>query len=250
MANLIHNKIEGNKLRCLIVDDEPIAIDGLAYYVSKLDFLDIIQTCSSAIEADNILRNNKIDLMFLDINMPNLSGIDFLENLNDAPLTILTTAYSEYALDGYRLNVVDYLLKPIGFKRFFQAVSKAKDIFKSQLLLEDNEEHIQSNLYVRQGDAFTHILWKDILYVEGMQNYVRLHFNDKSLTVHQTMISLEQMLPGNIFFRIHRSYIVNVNHIDSVSGNRIFINDKELPISVAKRDNFYSTVVYNNLISK
>lgn len=250
MANLIQNKAEKELLKCLIVDDEPIAIDGLAYYINKLDFIEVVKICSSAIEAEEILRTNKIDLMFLDINMPHLSGIEFLETLKNAPLTILTTAYSEYALDGYRLNVVDYLLKPIGFQRFFQAVSKAKDIFRSQLLLQQSEQQLQSNLFVRQENNFTHISWEDILYIQGMQNYARLHFKDKTLTIHQTMISLEQMLPKNFFFRIHRSFIVNISHIDSVTGNRLFINGKELPVSVARRDELYTNIVYKNLISK
>lgn len=250
MANLIQNKAEKELLKCLIVDDEPIAIDGLAYYINKLDFIEVVKICSSAIEAEEILKTNKIDLMFLDINMPHLSGIEFLETLKNAPLTILTTAYSEYALDGYRLNVVDYLLKPIGFQRFFQAVSKAKDIFRSQLLLQQSEQQLQSNLFVRQENNFTHISWEDILYIQGMQNYARLHFKDKTLTIHQTMISLEQMLPKNFFFRIHRSFIVNISHIDSVTGNRLFINGKELPVSVARRDELYTNIVYKNLISK
>lgn len=250
MANIVTGNNEVKKLKCLIIDDEPVAIDGLIHYIAKLEFLEVTHSCFSAMDAEKALKTTEIDLMFLDINMPYLSGLDFLETIKEPPLTILTTAYSEYALEGYRLNVVDYLLKPIGFQRFFQAVSKAREVFNSRLLLENKEKMIEQNLYVRQGDNFNRILWKDILYIEGMQNYVRLHFKDKSMIVHQTMISLEQMLPDNTFFRIHRSYIVNVNYIDSVSGNRIFINDKELPLSTAKRDVFYSNVVYNRLISK
>ena len=249
MANIITSNTEEKKLQCLIVDDEPVAIDGLIHYVAKLDFLEVTQTCFSAIDAEEILKTTEIDLMFLDINMPYLSGLDFLETIKEPPLTILTTAYSEYALEGYRLNVVDYLLKPIGFQRFYQAVSKARRVFESRLL-DNKEDTISSNLYVRQGDRFNRILWKDILYIEGMQNYVRLHFSDKSLIVHQTMTSLEKMLPCSMFLRIHRSYIINLNCIDSVSGNRVFINKKELPISISKRDDFYSRIVYNNLISK
>ena len=250
MAHLIHNNTESRRLKCLIVDDEPIAIEGLIYYISKLDFMDVVQTCASAVEAADILRTEKVDLMFLDINMPHLTGIEFLETLEEAPLTILTTAYSEYALDGYRLNVVDYLLKPVGFQRFFQAVSKAKDIFRSRLLLQKTEEKLPSNLFVRQGDNFTHISWKDILYIEGMQNYAKLHFKDKTLIIHQTMISLEEMLPKNSFFRIHRSYLVNIFHIECVSGNRIFVNGMELPIAATKRTELYNHVVLKNLISK
>lgn len=250
MPDIILKKAENELLKCLIVDDEPIAIEGLAHFISRLDFMEVVQTCSSAIEAEEILKTHKIDLMFLDINMPMLTGIEFLETLKNAPLTILTTAYSEYALDGYRLNVVDYLLKPIGFHRFFQAVSKARDIFKSQLLLQKPQEMLTSNLFVRQGDNFTNISWKDILYIEGMQNYVKLHFEDRTLTIHQTLISLEQMLPKSFFFRVHKSYIVNVSHIDSVSGNRLFINEKEIPISPTKKKELYDNIVFKNLISK
>lgn len=250
MENLIQQKGEVGKLRCLIVDDEPVAVDGLVYYISKLDFIEVVRTCSSAIEAEEILRTDTIDLMFLDINMPQLTGIEFLETLEQPPLTILTTAYSEYALDGYRLNVVDYLLKPVGFQRFFQAVSKAKDIFASRLLLRKSSRPVASSLFVRQGDRFIHISWEDILYIEGMQNYAKLHFKDKTLTIHQTMISLEEMLPEDFFFRTHRSYLVNISHIESVSGNRLFVNGNELPIAAAKRDKLYQHVVFRNLISK
>lgn len=250
MAKLIQSKRETEKLRCLIVDDEPVAIQGLALYISKLDFLEVVRTCPSAIEAEEILKMDQIDLMFLDINMPHLTGIEFLETLKNVPLTILTTAYSEYALDGYRLNVVDYLLKPIGFQRFFQAVSKARDIFISRLLLQQPEHSPSSCLFVRQGDHFTQISWENILYIEGMQNYAKLHFKDKILTIHQTMISLEEILPKNFFFRIHRSYLVNISHIDSVSGNRLFLNGKELPIAGAKREELYNHVIFKNLISK
>lgn len=250
MANLIQNKIEAAPLKCLIVDDEPVAIEGLAHYIGKLDFIETAATCSSAIEAEKILSTEMIDLMFLDINMPHLSGIEFLETLEKPPLTILTTAYSEYALDGYRLNVVDYLLKPIGFQRFFQATSKAKEVFRSRLLLQQSGQPLQSSLFVRQDDRFIHLSWKDILYIEGMQNYARLHLKDKTLTIHQTMISLEEMLPKSVFFRIHRSFIVNVSCIDSVAGNRLFINGNELPISAARKETLYTHVVYKNLISK
>ena len=149
---------EQQPLKCLIVDDEQIAIKGIANHISKLDFLTVNATCSSALKARGILENQSIDLMFLDINMPYLSGIDFLKSLDEAPLTILTTAYSEYALEGYQLNVVDYLLKPISFQRFFQAVTKAAHTFRTQLLLQNNGiEETAREMYIRQGDAFTQI---------------------------------------------------------------------------------------------
>lgn len=237
-------------LKCLIVDDEQVAVRGVTSYIRKLDFLEITGACSSAMEAAEILKKEEIDLMFLDINMPLLSGLEFLESLEKAPLTILTTAYSEYALEGFRLNVVDYLLKPIDFQRFFQASSKARDLFQSQILKQKIGEDVQPNMYIRQGDAFVRIAWSDILYVEGMQNYLKLYFEDRTLVIHQTMTSLEEMLPTDAFFRIHRSYLVNVSHIDSITGGRIFVHGRELPISSRRKEGLLNSLVYKNLISR
>lgn len=250
MAELISKYIVPSKLRCLVVDDESIAIKGIENYISKLDFLDVADSCSSALEAAEILKKKEIDLMFLDINMPHLSGLEFLESLNKPPLTIITTAYSEYALDGFRLHVVDYLMKPIAFQRFFQAVSKAQNIFRSQVILQNEHEGSITNMYVRQGDAFQRIAWEDILYAEGMQNYVKLYFADKVLTIHQTMASLEEILPKDYFFRIHRSYLINISHIYKISGGQVCINENYLPIAKPRREELLNSVVYNNLISK
>lgn len=250
MPEITSKQTAAYNMKCLIVDDELIAIKGIANYIDKLDFLSVTASCSSALEAADILKQKEIDLMFLDINMPHLSGLEFLESLDNPPLTIITTAYSEYALDGFRLHVVDYLMKPIPFQRFFQAVSKAQSVMRSQLVLQREQEEAKSSMYVRQGDAFQRISWEDILYAEGMQNYVKLYFKDKVLTIHQTMTSLEDILPCESFFRIHRSYLVNISYIDSICGSRIFINGKQLPISKQRRDELFNSVVYKNLISK
>lgn len=250
MADIISKQIEEQPLRCLVVDDESVAVKGIVNYINKIDFLQVTDTCSSALHAATILKKKEIDLMFLDINMPHLSGLDFLESLEKAPLSIITTAYSEYALEGYRLNVIDYLLKPISFQRFFQAVAKAQNTFQSNISLKQDKESVTSDLYVRQGDAFRKILREDILYIEGMQNYLKLHFKDEVLIIHQTMISLEEMLPDDMFFRIHRSFLVNLSHIETISGGRIVINGKELPVAFARKEELLKTVVYKKLISK
>lgn len=232
--------METRPLRCLIVDDELIAVKDIISNIEKLNFLTVEDTYSSAIEAADILKKGKIDLMFLDINMPNLSELDFLESLDKAPLTILSTAYSEYALDGYSLNVIDYLLKPIAFQRFFQAAQKAQEIFQTQILLQNMEES-NPNTFIRQGDSFQKINWEDILYIEGMQNYLKLHLKDnKTRIIHQTMISLEELLPKDSFYRIHKSYLVNIYKIDSVSGGRLFINGEELPISKPRKEELFT----------
>jgi DNA-binding LytR/AlgR family response regulator len=250
MTDISSKKKENQLLQCIVVDDESVAIKGIVSFINKLDFLKVTDTCSSAIEAANILKKKETDLMFLDINMPHLSGLEFLESLDNPPLTIVTTAYSEYALEGYRLNVVDYLLKPVSFQRFFQAVSKAQEIFKSHILLQNTGEITKSDMYVRQGDSFQRIICEEILYVESMQNYLKLHFKDKTLIIHQTMASLEGILPKDMFFMIHRSYLVNVSRIDTISGNRLFVNGTELPVSKYRKDELMSNVVYKNLISK
>jgi len=233
-------------MKCLVVDDEPIAREGIIDHIHKLDFLEVAGECSSAIEAADFLKHNTIDLMFLDIQMPHLTGLEFLESMKNKPLTVLTTAYSEYALEAFRLQVVDYLLKPITFQRFFQAALKAREQFN----LRSNNEDLNTGMYVRQGDSFVKIACTDILYVESMQNYLKLHFKDKVLTIHQTMVSLEDILPKESFFRIHKSFLVNVNHINLINGGRIFIKDKELPISRQRKDELLNAVVYKHLISK
>lgn len=237
-------------MKCLIVDDELIATKIIANYIGKLDFLQVEAVCGSSIEAAGMLQNRDIDLMFLDINMPHLSGIEFLESLNKAPLTILATAYSEYALEGFRLHVIDYLLKPFSFQRFFQAVQKANDLYQSHLLLQKNEEEKTTDIYIRQGDTFLRIKWNEILFVEAMQNYLKLHLDGKTFIIRQTMASLEEMLPKDMFFRIHKSFLVNISRIDAVSGGRLFINGIELPVSKLRKEELMNTVILKKLISK
>ena len=250
MANSNSLKSGNNPLKCLIIDDELVAIKIIATNIEKLDFLIVEDTCSSAIESADILKRKEIDLMFLDINMPYLSGLGFLESLNKAPLTIITTAYSEYALDGFRLHVVDYLLKPFAFQRFFQAVQIALDLFNSRVSLQNNTDDKSDVMYIRQGDTFQRINWEDILFVETMQNYLKLHFKEKTFIIHQTMASLEDMLPKDTFFRIHKSYLVNTSRIETVAGGRLFIEGKEIPISKHKKEDFLNTVIYKKLASK
>lgn len=250
MNDIISKQPQALKLKCLIVDDEENAIDGIQDYLNDMNSFDVVDTCLSAMEAIEILKEKEIDLMFLDINMPRLNGLEFLELLENPPLTILTTAYSEYALEGYRLHVVDYLLKPYTFQRFVQATQKAVDMFRSRLLLENAGEGNAFDMYIRQGDDYQRINWKEILFVEAMQNYLKLHFAERTFVIHQTMVSLEEILPKDYFFRIHNSFLVNVKHIDKISGGRLYVNGKELPISKYRKEAFLNSIVYKNLISK
>lgn len=238
------------KMKCLIIDDEPLARFHLKELAGQIDFLSVEGTCATALEADTKVKESEIDLLFLDINMPYLTGLEFLEQLENPPLSILTTAYSEYALEGFRLQVVDYLLKPIAFNRFYQAVNKAQQQFIINEKLKKNTSLDDPFLYVRQSDSFIKVSWVDILYIESMQNYTKLHFKDRSLTIHQTMKAIEESLPSDHFFRIHKSYLINITHIDMISGGRLFINKIELPISRTRKEELLNQVVYKKLISK
>lgn len=242
--------MEQKKMRCVIVDDEPLLRQHVAELTEQVNFLELIETFPSALSAAPRLQQGDIDLIFLDINMPYLNGIDFLESLETPPLCIFITAYSEYALEGFRLQAVDYLLKPIVFQRFFQAATKAYQQFiqRNKTLSEPSAN--DTMLFVRQGDAFVKISWTDILYAESMQNYTKLHFKERILTIHQTMLALEEALPNNHFFRIHKSFLVNVNHIDIIAGGRVYIADQELPISRTKREELLQNVVFRKLLSR
>ncbi|MCS4165382.1 MULTISPECIES: LytTR family DNA-binding domain-containing protein [Sphingobacterium] len=242
--------MEEIKMKCIIVDDEPMLRQHIAEMTEQIDFLDLVETFPSALAATSRLQQGDIDLIFLDINMPYLNGIDFLDSLENPPLCIFITAYSEYALEGFRLQAVDYLLKPIIFQRFYQASTKAYQLFVQRNKPLQESSPNDNMLFVRQGDAFVKISWTDILYAESMQNYTKLHFKERTITIHQTMLALEEALPGNHFFRIHKSYLVNVNHIDIITGGRVYIQEKELPISRTKREELLQNVVFKKLLSR
>ncbi len=232
-------------------DDVKRLLPKLQDLIDKVDFLAVAGTCASAMEAVAFLQTNPVDLLFLDVNMPYLSGLEMLETIEKPPMTILTTAYSEYALEGFRLQAVDYLLKPITFGRFYQAVLKARQTFRERESMQNTPTYNRSPfLYVKQNDGFQKILWQDILFVESMENYVKFILADRQLVAHQTMTSIEAMLPSDAFFRIHKSYLVNIYHIDSISGGRIFVGKHELPLSRHRKDELMRSVVYKNLIGK
>ncbi len=238
-----------DKLKCLVVDDEDVAIDGIVDYMAGIDYLELVGRCSSAVEAMKAMREQPVDLMFLDINMPRLSGLEMLESLERPPLVILTTAYSEYALDGFRLHVVDYLLKPYPFARFAQATGRALARHSARLgaSVETSPER---EMYIRQGDSFVRIVPSEIVLAEAMQNYLKIHLADKTFVIHQTMASLEEMLPAERFYRVHNSYLVNVGRIESISGGRLSVAGKEIPLSKHRKEDFMRSVVYKNLVSK
>ncbi len=233
-------------LNCLIVDDEPLARQLLSDYVKKIPFLRLEKTCSSPIEAIEVLHNTPIDILFLDVQMPEITGIGLLKVLSKKPYVILTTAYSEYAIEGYELDVMDYLLKPITFERFFKAMEKASARLKLVQAPEQtppstpdttdkpdatSAEPQPSFIFVKDGTTLVKIRLADIKYIEGMKDYVAIHTPQKKFVVHQRMKNMETMLPTDRFIRIHHSYIVSLDWIDAVQKERVQIGNMSLPIS-------------------
>lgn len=228
-------------MQCLIIDDEPLALDVLKDYVAKISFLECVGAFRDPIKAAEYLQQNRVDLIFLDINMPDLTGIQFLKSLTRPPLVIFTTAYSEYALESYDYDAVDYLLKPIEFERFVKAVNKALEKLQNKangLTLSPDEKYV----LIKSGTKYHKLKLKDILYIQGTGNYVTFVTPDKEILSLLTMQAVLDMLPAEMFFRIHRSYIVNFLHVDLIEGEEVKIQDRKLPIGDLYREDFLRAV--------
>ena len=224
------------QLKCIIVDDEPFAQKGLEEYIKEISFLELVAVCDNAMQAYPLLHNNKADLVLLDIEMPELSGIDFIKSLKKMPAVIFTTAYPEYALQSYDLDVIDYLVKPISFQRFLKAVNKAKHFLADKLkdpsqIAEDNDY-----LFLKVNHQLEKILYRDILFIEALQNYVAIHLADKKLISYITISRMEKKLPANLFMRIHKSYIIALDKMEMITPNKVIINTQELPVSRNVKD--------------
>ncbi|UII31445.1 LytTR family DNA-binding domain-containing protein [Fulvivirga ulvae] len=240
------------KMKCLIVDDENIARKILSDYVSKVPELELAAACSSALQALNHIKNDNIDILFLDIQMPDLTGLDFLKILPNKPATILTTAYSEYAVQSYELDVVDYLLKPIDFDRFYKAVAKvisSKDR-KAGNLPKSTALQQTDKLFIKADNKIVKVVFDEIVVINGDGPYVKIITEDgRKIMSLQSMSKLIQMLPAN-FFRVHRSHIVNIDHIDSIDGNMIKLKDQTAILSKNKRDEFLKLIDQLNLLGE
>ncbi|MCU0391728.1 MAG: response regulator transcription factor [Thermoflexibacter sp.] len=240
-------------MNCLIIDDETPAQMLLENYISKISDLQLMGSCSSAIEAKNLLQKERIDLIFLDIQMPDLTGIEFLKILKNKPFTIMTTAYSEYALQGYELDVIDYLLKPISFERFFKAVSKAIELYQSQsqsaniqtiLQFSDNENfNIEEQyIFIKSGYDILKVEFEKILFIEGMREYTCIYTENQKIMTLITLQKFTEILPTSLFARVHRSHIVNISKITQIQGNMIKIGNKEVQMSKSFREDFLKMI--------
>ena len=227
--------MQNNKIKCLAIDDEPPALDILKRHINLVPALELTATCINAIEALHILHQNHIDLLFLDIQMPQILGTDFIRTLQNPPKVIFTTAYRKFAFEGFELDATDYLLKPISFNRFLKAVNKViagmKAPAKNEDILEKKNENRESFIHFRSDRKTVKIPFDDILYFESRKEYIKVVTKGKTIITKQSISSLEETLPKSMFARIHRSYIVSLNKIESFSSELIEINKKELPIS-------------------
>lgn len=220
------------KTRCLIVDDEPLAIEVIENYLNQFEDFEIVNRCNNAIKALKVLEEEAIDLLFLDIQMPKITGIEFLRSLKNPPKVIFTTAHIDYAIESYEFDVVDYLVKPIPFDRFFKAINKFKDQIKvtKTVATHQNIDTGQKHIYVRANRKNYRVLFDEILYVDSIKDYVRIHLSDTSLLVKTTLTNFEEQLPKTQFIRVHRSYLVNTNVISAHTYHDIEIGKIEIPI--------------------
>lgn len=225
------------KIRCLIVDDEPLAIRLIEKHVSQIDSLEVAATCNSALKAFEIVNTQVIDLMFLDIKMPHLTGIDFLKTLKNPPKTIFTTAYREYALESYDLETVDYLLKPVTFERFVKAIDKFFRQTANTVEPVQRELLLSDYIVVKSGNKHHKIILDDIVYIESLKDYIKIHLeNDTSIISKYKLGEMEQELSIHQFLRIHRSYIINTSKITAFTSHDIDVNTQEIPIGASYKE--------------
>lgn len=219
--------------KCIIIDDEPLAIELIENHIDQLDYMEVVGTFKNAMNALAFIRNNRVDLIFLDIQMPMLSGIDFLKTVNIDPKVIFTTAYREYALESFELNVIDYLVKPITFDRFFKAVNKYLTLYSPQppQKTEGSPNSPDKDfIYVKTNKKNTKIYFREILYVESIKDYIKIHTQAHTLIVKEKISEFENLLPEQLFLRVHRSYLVNLEKITAFTNYDIEVNAIEIPI--------------------
>jgi DNA-binding LytR/AlgR family response regulator len=243
-------------IHCLIVDDEPLALDLLEDNIRRIPYLKLVAKCKNVADAIQLLQNAHIDLVFTDIQMPGLNGLQFIETLQHKPMFIMHTAFEQFALEGYKLDVIDYLLKPVSFERFLQACNKASDRFNTKKLKEATRNlsigKSQSDyIFVYIDYSLIKVLLDEIKYIEAQKDYIKIHFvpfGKKALLVRSSMKGIEEMLPADIFIRIHKSYIVNTNQVTAVRKNAVFLGTSELPVSEQYKDSISKITNGNFLI--
>ena len=237
-------------LRCVIIDDEPIARKGLKEYMQDASFLQLVGEFDNPLKAADLLMQEKIDLLFLDIQMPKMTGMAFLKTLAQPPMVIFTTAYPQYAVEGFEWNAIDYLLKPFSFERFWKAVSKARTMQETitQPAVAAPGEPVY--FFIKSDNKLIKIVYDDILFVEALQNYVAVYTTLKKYITYLTFHSIETHLPAGRFIRTHKSYIVAANKVESIEGNEITIGTYHIPISRTERETVLQQLIQNRLLRR
>jgi DNA-binding LytR/AlgR family response regulator len=239
------------KLACIAVDDEPLALEKIRDYIDKVDSLDLLATFDNGISALEFLKERKVDVLFLDVQMEELTGIQLLESLRVKPKVILTTAYDTYTLQGYDLNVTDYLLKPFSFQRFLQAIDKVYDVVQTErnrMPAATENGGSLDYIFVRSESKYRKVNFADILFVEGMKDYIRIHTVSDRLMTLNSFSSLTDHLPADRFIRVHKSYMVSISRIDSIERNTVLIGEYRIPIGESYRKHFFYILKKNQLI--
>src|SRR5689334_19373091 len=240
-------------MTCIVVDDEPLARQGMEMNIANVASLQLLGSFSNALAASDFIRKEKVDLMFLDINMPELNGLDFLKSLRDAPLVIFTTAYPQYALESYELDAIDYLVKPIRIERFLKAVNKAENHLRllQQEANNSQVEKIEDDfVYIKAERKYFKIYFKDILYIEGLKDYVILYTTDNKIITSMNIKTISAQLPDVIFARVSKSYIVNTLHISSFDNELIYIHDTEIPLGQTYKDDFLKQYIDGKIVKR
>jgi DNA-binding LytR/AlgR family response regulator len=221
-------------MNCIIVDDDDASRSALAQLAKQVDHLVVVKTCSTSVEAMNALKKEPVDLLFLDIEMPEMSGMELLKALDNRPQVIFTTTHKEYAIDAFEMNVVDYLIKPVTLPRFLKAVAKATDLYE----VKDQVSTGQDYFFIKKDSVLTKVPIKDILWIEALGDYITVHTKDQRFVLHATLKSVENKLPKDKFVRVHRSYIVQIDNVKKVEDTTIYINDTSIPVGALYKDNF------------
>lgn len=231
------------QIKCVITDDEPTACEGLQRYVEKVDFLSLMAICEDAMQLNTLLQTERPDLLFLDIEMPYLSGLELLASLAHPPHVIITSAYERYALKGYELDVTDYLLKPISFDRFLKAVNKVHNLLQQ----EEHSEAASDFIFLRSDRRMHKVFFRDISVVEGVENYVCIYTDSAKLLVRSTMKRMIEALPESLFLQVHKSYLINLEKIDLIEGNRIVVGQHTIPVARNFREEVFARILKNTL---
>jgi DNA-binding LytR/AlgR family response regulator len=240
-------------MKCIIVDDEPLAREGMELNVQEVPFLESVGTFSSALEANEFLHENEVDLVFLDIQMPGITGLDFIRILKNKPLFILTTAYPEFALESYELDVVDYLVKPIRLERFLKAANKAKDLFLLKQKSDNPTPHVNKEdgfIYLKSDRKILRVFLKDIRFISGMKDYVMVHTTRDRIMTAMNLKTIFEQLPHDQFARVSKSHLINVHYLESMDGDEINLGNDKIPLGKTYRDNFINRFIKDNLLER